>query len=194
MSRRDSSGSSRKPRRPEWEDGGGIDDDGEPNPTPEPVLPLPSRSYFRPGPDKVSVLANRHAAGQSLWHPADLAPVKPCDVVEQLAELGRYMHQLDLAGRGLDWLAKGISTVPGVGPADPVQYRAQVWDPNQDDHIEIGRAKTYGGAFDLIVAWAARHLGVDVRFRRPAWLTICLTDAIRARHPDDFIPEDDDHE
>lgn len=169
-------------RRPAWED------------LPDPPLSLPTKTFIRPDrrpgqliSDKVAVLANRHASGQSLWHPDDLGPERPCDAVLQLAELGRFMHQLDLASRGLGWLANSISTVPGA-PGEPCVYRAQVWDPNVNDHIEIGRAKTYGAAFDLIVAWAARALGVDVRFRPPEWLRLCLADAMRPEH----LPEEDD--
>lgn len=164
-------------RRPDWEDGGGIDDDGTPNPVPDPSLPTPPRTLFRPGPDKVAVMAARHAAGYSLWCPADLT--QPIDYVSALCEVGAMMREEVLAERGLRWLANGISTVPGPTPADPPQFRAQVWDVNLNDHIEVGRAPTRGAAVNLIIDWARVHLGLDVNVQPPDWLKHILGDAIR---------------
>lgn len=163
-----------------WEDGGGVDDDGTPNPVPDPQLPLPARTYFRPGSDKVATFAARHAAGQSLWHPQDLPGEQPIDFIQAFTELGGFMREVALAERDLRWLANGVSVVPGPRPGDPPQYRAQIWDPGQNDHIEVGRAKTRAEALDLIIDWASRHLRINIRFEVPLWMKLITPDLLQA--------------
>jgi len=179
-------------RRKDWEDGGGIDDTGKPNPIAEPRLVLPPRTAVRPGPDRVEILYLRHEAKTRLWHPRDVRCSCPFDYVAALTSLGKFMVQVVLSSRGLRRSASGISRVPGPKRGDPPRYRAEAWDPEHRfstrDHFHIGYAATEGEAKDLRTAWYRDHCGLDVRVQPPEWLKICLADAMQLQ-----AEESDEH-
>lgn len=182
--------SKRKPRKPraepqyrrrDYEDGGGIDDDGKPNPIPEPELPIPVRTSLPPGPERVEVLRQRHTDKQALWNPRDESWAAPFDYVKALTVLGEFMRQVVLASRGLRPAANGVSMVKGSGGV-PI-WRAEVWDPHHvwsdRDHLHVGYAKTRGEARDLLIKWYKEKRGLDITVQPPAWLKEVLADAMQ---------------
>jgi len=164
-------------RRKDWEDGGGIDDDGQMNPIAEPSLFRPVRTILEPGPAKVAALALRHSLRAQLWHEDDVPVGGPVDYVQNFSALAIAMKEACLAERGVRWAADGIKEVPGPRPGDPIHYRAQIWNPNTQQNEHLGYAKTRDGAVQLIADWYRRYCGIDTRVEPPTWLRACLSDA-----------------
>lgn len=169
-------------KRHSWADGGGIQDDGKPNPIPEPQLFAPYTCTIPPGPDRVEVLALRHQLKTSLWHTADATMSRSVDYVSNLVQLGYAIQEAALAERGIRWGADGVKLVPGDDPGDPPRWRAQIWDPSANGgkggHIHLGYADERADAVDLIVKWYRRYCGLDVRVEPPEWFRELVRDAI----------------
>lgn len=167
-----------------WADGGGIDDDGEPNPTPEPVLFAPKPTTTPPGSDKVHVLALRHHLKVELWHRDDEGMKAPIDYVAKLTDLGHALREAILAERGIRWSSDGVKIVPGEKPGDPPRWRAQIWDPSvgkKGGHKHLGYAETRGECVDLIVDWYRTYCGLDCRVEPPGWFKMLLSDAMNVQ-------------
>ncbi len=171
-------------RRKDYEDGGGIDDDGIANAIPEPALFRPTPTQHVPGSPKVAVVALRHHLRAQLWHEDDPPIEGQADHVQHLSDLALFMRAVVLGDRCGRWVADGISIVPGPKAGDPPQYRAQIWDPGlgkKGDHIELGYAKTREEAVDLIACWLKRHCRVDTYVEIPEWLMTCMGYAIKVQ-------------
>lgn len=167
--------------RRDWVDGGGLDDDGEPNPIPEPALFRTKPTEVRPGPAKVKVLQTRHQLRAGLWHDDDAEPAKPIDWIANLTNLGLAIREAILAERGVRWGAEGIKLVNGETPDDPPRWRCQIWNPGtkgKGGHIHLGYAKSRGEAVDMIADWYRRYCGFDVRIDPPEWFKELISDAL----------------
>lgn len=167
-------------RRREWEDGGGIGDDGRPNKEPEPALGVPDPTPVPPGPSKVEVLRRRHEAKQRLWHPAEERA--PADLVKQLTDLAQFMRWAVLQARGRTKYAHAIlfqerGRTPGHRPC----YRVEVSrppEPGQRARLHIGNRWTEGEAKALLIDWCEEQGITDVEVEPPEWLRECLKDAL----------------
>lgn len=167
-------------RRRSWEDGGGIDDDGQPNLIPEPTVFRPIATSVPPGSSKVDILERRHRLKTALWHSSDVTT--QIDYTSNLTLLGYALREAALAERGIRWSADGVKLVSGETPGDPPRWRAQIWDPSANagkgGHIHLGYADDRGGAIDLIEDWYRRYAGINVRVEPPKWFRALVADAL----------------
>ncbi len=166
-------------KRRDWEDGGGIDDDGRPNPEPEPTLGVPAPTLLPPGPRKVELLRRRHEAQVRLWGPGERSV--PLDMVGELTKLAQFMRWAVLQARGRTKYAHAVLQVPGRHPGNLPRYRVEVSRkpaPGRRDREHVGNAPTEGEAKSLLIDWCAEQGITDVHVEPPEWLRECLKDAM----------------
>lgn len=173
----------RQYKRRDWEDGGGIGDDGRPNPEPEPVLGEPPPTRLAPGPQKVEVLRRRHEAKTRLWGTGERTI--PVDMVAELVKLGQFMRWAVLQARGRTKYAHAVlyqerGRTPGHRPC----YRVEVSrppEPGRRSREHIANAATEGEAKAILIDWCAAQGITDVEVEPPEWLRECLRDALIAQ-------------
>jgi len=122
-------------RREPWED------------ATEPVLYHPGVSLFcgtgpakvKPGPDKVEILAARHANKEALWNPQE----KPGDVPTPPIE--HAFNQMLLH-----------HFISGVEEIHPTKWRAHPWDKDIKKHVHLGYFRYQEEAVLAVVKWRKR--------------------------------------
>ena len=167
-------------KRRDWEDGGGIDDNGLPNPEPEPTLGIPAPTLLPPGPSKVELLRRRHEAKVRLWGPGERSI--PLDTVGELTKLAQFMRWAVLQHRGRERYAHAVIPQPqGRTPGHRPCYRVEVsrvGTRTVRSKERIGTRATEGEAKALLIDWCEEQGITDVHVEPPDWLRECLKDAM----------------